>query len=135
MTGSDAGAGAHHEHLDFDTIVERLRETPLFGGLGDRELRGLVGMGEIVDLDPGTVLIVEGDEADALYVVLAGELGRLGWTQADMQLFANPKALAQAPRSRVCSMLKDWFTAHLAIQDPSTQERLLFETLKPVISG
>jgi hypothetical protein len=69
------------------------------------------------------------------YDVLAGELGRLGWTQADMQLFANPKALAQAPRSRVCSMLKDWFTAHLAIQDPSTQERLLFETLKPVISG
>jgi hypothetical protein len=69
------------------------------------------------------------------YDVLAGELGRLGWTQADMQLFANPKALAQAPRARVCSMLKDWFTAHLAIQDPSTQERLLFETLKPVISG
>lgn len=69
------------------------------------------------------------------YDVLAGELGRLGWTQADMQLFADPKALAQAPRSRVCSMLKDWFTAHLAIEDPNTQERLLFETLKPVISG
>lgn len=69
------------------------------------------------------------------YDVLAGELGRLGWTQADMQLFANPKALAQAPRARVCNMLKDWFAAHLAIQDPNTQERLLFETLKPVISG
>jgi hypothetical protein len=69
------------------------------------------------------------------YDVLAGELGRLGWTQTDMQLFANPKELAKAPRSRVCSMLQDWFTAHLAIQDPSTQERLLFETLKPVISG
>lgn len=69
------------------------------------------------------------------YDVLAGELGRLGWTQADMQLFANPKELAKAPRARVCNMLKDWFTAHLAIQDPSTQERLLFETLKPVISG
>jgi hypothetical protein len=69
------------------------------------------------------------------YDVLAGELGRLGWTQADMQLFANPKELAKAPRERVCNMLKDWFTAHLAIQDPSTQERLLFETLKPVIAG
>jgi hypothetical protein len=69
------------------------------------------------------------------YDVLAGELGRLGWTQADMQLFANPKELAKAPRERVCSMLKDWFTAHLSIQDPSTQERLLFETLKPVVSG
>jgi hypothetical protein len=69
------------------------------------------------------------------YDILAGELGRLGWTQADMQLFANPKELAKAPRERVCSMLKDWFTAHLAIQDPGTQERLLFETLKPVIAG
>jgi hypothetical protein len=69
------------------------------------------------------------------YDVLAGELGRLGWTQADMQLFANPKELAKAPRSRGCSMLQDWFTAHLAFQDPATQERLLFETLKPVISG
>jgi hypothetical protein len=69
------------------------------------------------------------------YDVLAGELGRLGWTQADMQLFANPRELAKAPRERVCNMLKDWFTAHLSIQDPSTQERLLFETLKPVVSG
>jgi hypothetical protein len=69
------------------------------------------------------------------YDVLAGELGRLGWTQADMQLFANPRELAKAPRERVCNMLKDWFTAHLSIQDPNTQERLLFETLKPVVSG
>ena len=69
------------------------------------------------------------------YDLLAGELGRLGWTQADMQLFANPKELAQAPRQRVCSMLQDWFAAHLAIQDTSSQERLLFETLKPVVSG
>jgi signal transduction histidine kinase len=63
-----------HEHLDPDEIVERLRATPLFGGLPDAHLRRLVAMGEIVDLDPGTRLIVEGDTADALYVVLAGEL-------------------------------------------------------------
>lgn len=69
------------------------------------------------------------------YDLLAGELGRLGWTQADMQLFANPRELAQAPRERVCSMLQDWFAAHLAIQDQASQERLLFETLKPVVSG
>ena len=30
------------------------------------------------------------------YDVLATELGRLGWTQADMQLFADSKALAKA---------------------------------------
>mgnify|MGYP002620300548 CR=1 FL=1 len=69
------------------------------------------------------------------YDLLAGELGRLGWTQADMQLFANPRELAQAPRERVCSMLQDWFAAHLAIQDQASQQRLLFETLKPVVSG
>jgi hypothetical protein len=32
-------------------------------------------------------------------------------------------------------MLQDWFSAHLAITDPAVQERLLFETLKPVVSG
>lgn len=63
-----------HEHLAADAIVERLRDTPLFGGLDDAELRRLVDMGEIVDLEPGTRLIVEGDAADALYVVLDGEL-------------------------------------------------------------
>jgi hypothetical protein len=69
------------------------------------------------------------------YDMLASELTRLGWTQQDMQLFADPKALARAPRDRVCKMLQDWFSAHLAITDPAVQERLLFETLKPVVSG
>ncbi len=62
--------------------------------------------------------------------MLASELTRLGWTQQDMQLFADPKALARAPRDRVCKMLQDWFSAHLAITDPAVQERLLFETLE-----
>lgn len=69
------------------------------------------------------------------YDVLATELSRIGWTQADMQLFADPKALAKASHEKVCKMLQDWFTAHLAVPDPKVQERLLFETLKPVISG
>jgi hypothetical protein len=69
------------------------------------------------------------------YDLLAAELGRLGWTQADMQLFASPRALASAPPSRVCTMVQDWFKAHLAIGDAGAQERLLYETLKPVISG
>lgn len=69
------------------------------------------------------------------YDTLATELTRLGWKPADMQLFADPKALAKAPRERVCSMLKDWFTAHLTISDQAVQERLLFETLKPVVAG
>lgn len=69
------------------------------------------------------------------YDILATELGRLGWTQADMQLFADSKALAKASHERVCQMVQDWFTAHLAIQDSAAQERLLFETLRPVVAG
>ena len=69
------------------------------------------------------------------YDLLAAELTRLGWSTADMQLFANPKELAKAPGGRVCNMLKDWFTAHLAITKSDVQQRLLFETLKPVVSG
>jgi hypothetical protein len=69
------------------------------------------------------------------YDILATELGRLGWTQADMQLFADSKSLAKASHDRVCQMVQDWFTAHLAIQDAATQERLLYETLRPVVAG
>ena len=63
-----------HEHIGAEETVERLRATPLFGGLDDEQLRRLVDRGEIVDLAPGDTLIREGDEADALYVVLSGEL-------------------------------------------------------------
>ena len=69
------------------------------------------------------------------YDVLAAELGKLGWSQADLQLFADPKALSSAPPARVCSMVRDWFKAHIAISDTSVQERLLFETLRPVVAG
>jgi signal transduction histidine kinase len=67
---SDAG----HQHLDRVAIVERLRATPLFGGLDDALLHRLVDMAEIVDLAAGATLIQEGDQADSLYVVLSGEM-------------------------------------------------------------
>ena len=63
-----------HQHLERSGVVDRLRLTPLFGGLPDDQLDRLVDMAEIVDLEPGEALIREGDEADALYVVLEGEL-------------------------------------------------------------
>ena len=63
-----------HEHVAPAEIVEQLRATPLFGGLDDEQLERLVGMGELVDLEAGARLIGEGEPADALYVVLAGEL-------------------------------------------------------------
>ena len=63
-----------HAHLPVDEIVARLRETPLFADVDETPLRELVARGEIVDLEPGEVLIRQGDAADALFVVLAGEL-------------------------------------------------------------
>ena len=63
-----------HEHLPLQSIAARLRDTPLFGGLEDDQLARLIDLGEIVDLAPDEVLIREGDLADALYVVLEGEL-------------------------------------------------------------
>jgi signal transduction histidine kinase len=67
-------AGDGHEHLDRDAIIERLRQTPLFGGLDDAQMDRLVEHGEIVDLAAGTPLIREGEQADALFVVLDGEM-------------------------------------------------------------
>lgn len=69
------------------------------------------------------------------YDLLAGQLGKLGWSQADLQMFADPKALSRAEPARVCQMVRDWFRAHIAIKDEKVQERLLFETLRPVVAG
>jgi signal transduction histidine kinase len=63
-----------HQHLPAADIADRLRDTPLFGGLDDAQLHRLVDLGQIVDLEPDELLIREGDVADALYVVLEGEL-------------------------------------------------------------
>ena len=63
-----------HQHLPAADIAERLRATPLFGGLDDEQLARLVAMGEIVDLAPRDRLIGEGEPADALFVILDGEL-------------------------------------------------------------
>lgn len=69
------------------------------------------------------------------YDVLVAELTKLGWKENDLQVFSNPTLLAKEPPGRVCKMVQDWFVAHLAVADRGTQERLLVETLKPVVSG
>lgn len=69
------------------------------------------------------------------YDQLASELGKLGWGQDDLKLFADPTALSKATPDRVCKMVQDWFQAHISISDKSVQERLLFETLRPVVAG
>jgi len=69
------------------------------------------------------------------YDVLQADLAKLGWTQADMQLFSDEKALARASHEKVCQLVHDWFAAQLAIKDADTQLRLLVDSLKPVVAG
>ena len=69
------------------------------------------------------------------YDMLAADLTKRGWTPADMQLFSNERALAQATPEKVCQMVHDWFAAQLGISDPDVQMRLLVESLRPVVAG
>jgi hypothetical protein len=69
------------------------------------------------------------------YEVLVQQLTKLGWKEGDLKVFSNPAALSREPPARVCQMVQDWFVAHLSVEDKATQERLLVETLKPVVSG
>ena len=69
------------------------------------------------------------------YDILIKELGKLGWKEEDLQVFSNPKLLAKREPEQVCKMVQEWFVAHLAVQDKAVRDRLLFETLKPVVSG
>jgi hypothetical protein len=69
------------------------------------------------------------------YDILIAELSKLGWKDEDLQVFSNPRLLAKREPAQVCKMVQDWFSAHLAVPDPVVQDRLLYETLKPVVSG
>ncbi|HMN36983.1 MAG TPA: DUF4339 domain-containing protein [Hyphomicrobium sp.] len=73
--------------------------------------------------------------AKADYDVLIAELNKLGWKEEDLQVFSNPRLLAKREPAQVCKMVQDWFSAHLSVPDQGAQDRLLFETLKPVVSG
>jgi hypothetical protein len=69
------------------------------------------------------------------YEALAGDLGKRGWSQADMQLFSDERALAHAAPEKVCQLRHDWCGAQLEIKDADMQLRLLVDSLKPVVAG
>ena len=69
------------------------------------------------------------------YDALAADLTRRGWSQADLQLFSDERALAHAEPDKVCQMVRDWFAAQLALKDPDMQLRLLVDSLKPIVAG
>lgn len=69
------------------------------------------------------------------YDILIKELGKLGWKEEDLQAFSNPRLLAKREPDKVCTMVQEWFVAHLSVPDQPARDRLLYETLKPVVSG
>ncbi len=69
------------------------------------------------------------------YEALTAALTARGWTDQDLQLFSNPRALAQASPTQVCKLVQDWFAAQLSISEEDVQMRLLAESLKPVVAG
>jgi len=81
--------------------------------------------------DPQTYL----PPRQADYKVISSELTKMGWTNADMQLFGDPQALSQAKPQKVCQLVTDWFSAQLLVSDPKVQARLLVQSLRPVVAG
>jgi hypothetical protein len=69
------------------------------------------------------------------YDALASDLTTRGWSQADLQLFSDERALSHAGPQKVCQMVRDWFAAQLTLKDPDMQLRLLVESLKPIVAG
>ncbi len=51
-----------------------LREVPLFAAVPNNELALVVQRLEPVRFDPGTVIIAEGDQADACYIIMSGSV-------------------------------------------------------------
>jgi GYF domain 2 len=122
------------------TFISQGESSPVIVGL-------LQGSPHVVSLQMQMVAIVEaigdGRRTPRVYLpprqtdydLLAVDLGKLGWTKADLQLFSDERALAKAPPDKVCQLVHDWFAAQLAISDADVQQRLLVDSLRPVVAG
>jgi hypothetical protein len=69
------------------------------------------------------------------YDQLVVALVRRGWTQGDLQMFSDPRALSAAQPVVVCKLVREWFQAQRVVEDNGAQLRLLAESLRPVVGG
>lgn len=53
--------------------VETLRNIPLFAGLPTARLKLIAYTAEVVQFEPGEVIVRQGDPADAVYIIAEGE--------------------------------------------------------------
>jgi hypothetical protein len=133
------GRMARHSTAACYGFISQGETSPALSGIGSAELRASI------DAQLTTIFeaVAEGQQAPVQheaprredYDALTGELSKLGWSTPDLQLFADPRALARAAPEKVCQMVNDWFTAQLAVKDEAVQTRLLSEALKPVVAG
>lgn len=85
-------------------LAERLGAVPLFSRCSRRELQIVVRHTEIADVPPGGVIVSEGEEGDAFFVVLSGRarVSRGGRTRGVLEpgaYFGELALLDPAPRS------------------------------------
>jgi len=71
----------------------------------------------------------------AHHELLAANLRKMGWTQEDMQLFSDEKALSKAAPEKVCQVVTDWFAAQLTLTDTEAQTRLITDSVRPIFAG
>jgi CRP-like cAMP-binding protein len=53
--------------------VEKLRNIPLFAGLPTARLKLIAYTAEVVQFEPGELIVRQGDPADAVYIIIEGE--------------------------------------------------------------
>jgi hypothetical protein len=70
--------------------------------------------------------------SQAQHDMLAVNLRKMGWTQADMELFSDERALSHAPPEKVCQVVHDWYAAQLSLTDPEAQARLITDSARPI---
>ena len=112
-------------------VIEQLQVT---GGNPTSLQLHMVAVFEAISEGRKTPIVHEKPQK-ADYDILMDQLAKLGWTQADVATFADPDRLARSAPDRVCQLVQDWFVALISIQDAGVQDRLLGETLRPVVSG
>ena len=71
----------------------------------------------------------------AAFEKLSAELGKRGWSSADLKLFSDPGALSKAEPQLVCRLVTEWFATQLTLADQASRDQLIAASLRPVIGG
>ncbi len=134
-SGGPAGVGSCGMLIDPELVLAALARTPLFARLEPEELERLLNAIDLYRVPAGRALFAEGDEGDALYVVLSGrisirralqqggvhELAELG----EDSVFGEMALLDGAPRMATAVASRDSIVAGLsrATFDRLSEER------------